>query len=158
MSIPVSDSIRSGREASQEPQGYAARAYAASLSHIGEPVELPGSRSWILRRPIPGTDHADACGCYPLMSCPEGGELEADLAGLGSSLVSLVAVLDPLVSPETRWREAAFPDLLRPFKRHYLVDLEQDFVGARDSHHRRNVRRAAGAVTVERAERPEAGE
>ena len=88
------------------------------------------------------------------MSCRNPSYLQTDLIRLGSALVSVVAVLDPLDGQESAMYLDAFPDLLRPFKQHYLVNLDGDFVGVRPGKHRRNVKQARKKVRVEIASRP----
>ncbi len=129
--------------------GYAHPGYAAALAEFGEPRLLDASGASILERPIAGTDRRDAMGCYPLFACPDWSRLEDDLASLGSEFVSLCVVADPFGAHDPAMLKRCFPDVVRPFKQHHVIDLSRpgdDFIS---SHHRRNVRRAARSVRVE---------
>lgn len=138
--------------------GYRSAAYARAFAHVagmGEARELPRSGGWILVRDIPGTDRRDAMGCYPLFSCRDGSALAADLKDpdtIGRDLVALSLVTDPFCDfggPDGLRR--AFPDLVRPFKEHFVVDLAVPESERVSEHHRRNARRAAQLLTVELA-------
>lgn len=134
---------------------YANAAYWESCSHLGQLVEVRGTR-W-LRRPIEGSEAGDfdLCGAYPLWTCSTPADLPAAFEGLGAFGVCAVAVVDPLLAA-ARGADLgrAFSELWMPFKRHYLVDLRADFEAARSKHHRQAVRRAAKRVSIERAARP----
>lgn len=142
------------QEGSAPPGGYGSNAYLASLGHIGTPLALPGSGGFLLRRGIPNTGSWDAAGPYPLLACTNWPALADDFAHLNEELVSVAAVIDPLAGTSREQLQSAFPDLLVPFKRHYVVDLTDDFVTTRSTHHRREVRRALKQVSVQRAENP----
>lgn len=134
--------------------GYAHPGYASSLAEFGEPRLLAASGASILERPIAGTDRRDAMGCYPLFACPDWSGLEGDLAGLGSELVSLCVIADPFGAYDPALLGRCFPDLVRPFKQHHVIDLSRpgdDFIS---SHHRRNARRAARSLQVEPCPEP----
>jgi hypothetical protein len=135
--------------------GYAHPAYAGALSEFGTPRRLAESGATILQRPVPGfPDDHDAMGCYPLFSCPDWSKLETDLERLEGELVCLSVVTDPFGEYDVASLRRAFPDLVRPFKTHYVVDLRgsgDEFVA---SHHRRNARKALEVVAVEECEEP----
>lgn len=119
--------------------GYASRAYAATLGHIGTPLTLPRSGVHLLARPIPGSDWFDLAAPYPLLRCTDWDAFATDLDALDDH-VSLVAVVDPFSTPAVEVLERVFPDLHRPWKDHAVV-----LDGARptpSAHHRRNLRRA----------------
>jgi hypothetical protein len=141
-------------ESSMPPGGYSSAVYVATLGHIGTPLALPGSGGYLLRREIPNTSSWDAAGPYPLLSCTNWDALADDFTHLNEELVSVAAVIDPLASASREQLLSAFPDLLIPFKRHYVVDLSGDFVGARSKNHKRKVRRALTQVEVQRAGNP----
>lgn len=135
--------------------GYLAPAYAAALSEFGRPLVLPLSGGHLLARPVPARasrdrDRADAMSCYPILQCVDWTALGDDLAALAeSSLVTVTAITDPLAAVPASDLTDWFPDLARPFKRHYLVDLQKEpelFVSA---HHRRNARRVLRHIDVE---------
>ena len=139
----MSGAVEAGRPA----RGYSDAGYAASLSEFGVPRLLGVSGGWLLERPIPAGSGSDLMGPYPLFTCPNWPGLAADMDGLGGDLVSAVLVADPLArvgEPELR---PAFPDLLVPFKRHHVRDLDRPV--ELPTHHRRHIRRASGAVEVE---------
>lgn len=143
-----------GTGTSKPASPYASSAYLESCSHLGEPVEVRGTR-W-LRRPIDesGSDF-DLCGAYPLWTCDAPAELPDAFEALAPQGVCAVAVVDPLLAQAQGATLArAFSELWMPFKRHYLVDLRADFEGARSKHHRQAVRRAAKRVSIERAADP----
>src|SRR5689334_21386054 len=77
------------------PTGYQHPGYVASLAAFGEPVSLPRSQGFILRRKIPGTPYCDATGTYPLFCCQDWRGLSDDITELGSALVSVVLIADP---------------------------------------------------------------
>jgi hypothetical protein len=137
-----------------QPTGYLHRRYAQSLAEIGAPVELPLSQGWLLQRSIAGTAYHDAMGCYPLFACQDWQRLEPDLEALGSQLVSVTLVADPFGSYNAELLQRCFPDLLRTFKDHFIVDLSRrpaDFVA---ENHRRNARKALSLVDVQRCAVP----
>lgn len=154
MMEPMTPLPTTTQEGSAPPGGYGSAAYLASLGHIGTPLALPGSGGFLLRRGIPSTSSWDAAGPYPLFTCTNWPALADDFAHLNEELVSVAAVIDPLAGASRAQLQSAFPDLLIPFKRHYVVDLTGDFIGARSTHHKRKVRQALNQVKVQRAENP----
>ncbi len=132
----------------QKPAGYAERDYAYALQEYGNPRELPRSGGWIIERSIPGTSYRDAIGCYPLFSCRDWSRLPEDLEEIGSDLVSLTVVADPLSSPGSTDLVRYFNHVV-PFKTHYLAHLNilpEQFVHRT---HRRYVRRSLEKMRVE---------
>lgn len=129
--------------------GYLHPLYAQSLSAFGEPLELPASKGWILRRSIPGTMEFDGMGCYPLFSCQDWSSLESDLNLLEGQLVSLSLVTDPFGGYNQQNLIKGFKDVARPYKNHYIVDLERRPVDFVTAHHQRNARRALNKIDVE---------
>jgi hypothetical protein len=135
--------------------GYQSPAYVESLSEFGRPRALQSSGSWILTRVIPGSTLRDAMGCYPIFSCPNWSGLQTDLMDL-DDLVCLSLVTDPFGEYDATLLRNCFPDLMVPFKKHFVVDLTENpnqFVSA---HHLRNVKRALGRVTVTKCQEPAA--
>jgi hypothetical protein len=131
--------------------GYRSRRYAESLAEVGEPVALDRSGGWVLRRRVPYGPDVDAMGCYPLFACRDWRALRADLERL-TGVVALSLVADPFGDFDEPLLATTFPDLCRPFKDHFVVDLARR--PALPVHHRRNVRTAAGQVIVERCDTP----
>lgn len=129
--------------------GYLNPLYPQSLIEFGDPLEFPASKGWILKRPIAGTVSFDGMGCYPIFACEKWANLEKDLDGVGRELVSLVLVTDPFGEYNQEDLRRQFQDLARPYKEHFVIDLQQrprDFVTA---HHQRNARKALKMVKVE---------
>lgn len=129
--------------------GYSHAGYAQSLSEFGAPRPLPRAGGWLLERPIPNSDARDAMGCYPLFACRSWGRLHEDLTELGDELVSLTLVTDPFGDHDAEQLGRCFPDLVVPFKEHFVVDLERPLAETVSRHHRRYARRALAQVDVE---------
>ena len=97
--------------------------YAQSLREFGQPLELPRCGGWILVRPIAGTPYKDAMGCYPLFSCQDWTQIHKDLEEVGHEWVSLTLVTDPFGGYEPDDLRRCFPDVMVPFKEHFVADL-----------------------------------
>jgi len=136
----------------QSVTGYYHADYAASLADFGVPRLLSGSGGWILQRSIAGTPFWDAMGCYPLFCCTDWSALAQDLEEISEELTSLVLVTDPFGEYTEETLRSAFSDLAKPFKDHFVVDLEADAERFVDPHHRRSARKALSAVSIERCE------
>jgi GNAT acetyltransferase-like protein len=129
--------------------GYLDGAYAASLSEYGTPTLLPRSGAWVLERPIDGFPYRDALGCYPLFACPSWEELPADLERMPAGVVALSAVPDPFGEYDLPHLRRCFPDLVRPFKEHFVTDLRRrprEYVGR---HHRRYAAKSLREIHVD---------
>ena len=134
--------------------GYAHPEYAQALTEFGRPRLLPESGGWVLERDIPGVDARDAMGCYPLFSCRNWSGLRRDCESLGDDLVSLTVVTDPFGNYSERSLHEIFPDLVNPFKVHFVADLRlsaEDFVS---KHHQFYARKALSRVHVEQCSDP----
>jgi hypothetical protein len=132
-----------------ENSGYLHSLYAESLLEFGEPVYLPASGGWILKRRIPQTSLYDGMGCYPIFACKNWSNLRADLEWVGSQLVSLLLVTDPFGEYTQQELSQCFQDVARPYKEHFVIDLKQcpeQFVAA---HHQRNAKQALKTIRVE---------
>lgn len=129
--------------------GYLNPLYARSLSEFGTPVELPESKGWILKRDIPGAPLQDGMGPYPIFSCRNWVGLANDLADLEHELVSLSLVTDPFGEYTQEELQHSFPDITRPYKEHFVVDLNQDPKDYVSKHHQRNLRKAQRNTKVE---------
>ncbi len=138
--------------AREDARGYRHARYAASLASWGVPRELPRARGWIVERAVPGTDARDARGPYPLFACADWRALAEDVGELAPRLVGLTVVTDPFGAYDVDVLRRAFPDVVRPLKEHFVVDLGRPF--AASAHHRRNARRARAAVAIERLDDP----
>jgi hypothetical protein len=93
-------------------------------------------------------------GCYPVFSCADWSRLGQDLDTLETDIVSLIVVTDPFGTYSEPQLHEFFPDLVRPFKEHFVVDLREPMKQRVSSHHQRNVRKASGQVLVERCPDP----
>jgi hypothetical protein len=140
--------------AAQSLSGYLHPAYAASLAEFGRPRALPRSGAWLLERQIPAAEWRDAMACYPLLACREWGALADDLDDLGGDLVAVSAVTDPFLPIRSGELARAFPDILVPFKEHFIVDLSRRPVDYVSEHHRRYARRAKRELIVEPCTEP----
>lgn len=139
---------------------YQTAKYAEALAEFGAPLWLPHCRGWVLRREIPGpapcSGH-DATGCYPLFDCADWSSLGRDLAELrATGLAALTLVTEPLGLTQPRQLVPWFPEVARPYKEHFIVDLAlpADRIGS--AHHRRNLRRFSGQGRVEICAQPSA--
>jgi hypothetical protein len=144
--------------------GYADPAYIASLAEFGEPLVLPRSNAALLCRPIVRAEGAtesspphamrDAMGGYPLFGCPQWQHLGEDLDVLEASadrLVSITVVTDPFTSPSAERLRDMF-DVVRPYKRHFVLDLSSSPHGAVARHHRKAALKGLRNVRVERCD------
>jgi hypothetical protein len=134
--------------------GYAHPAYAAALVDLGVPRVLPRCRGSVIVRDVPAGSHRDAIGPYPIFSCGDWGGLEEDLRELGSELVAVALVADPFGGWSMDTLEQCFPDVLRPFKDHFVVELGRDPMQRVHPHHRRNAVRAQRELAVEEISDP----
>lgn len=128
--------------------GYLHPFYAQSLTEFGEPLELPASKGWILKRPISETDQFDGMGCYPIFACQDWSKLGQDLDWIGNQLVSLSLVTDPFGEYNQQELQRYFKDIARPYKEHFVIDLQkrpEDFIAA---HHQRNAHKALKMIKV----------
>jgi len=135
------------------PTGYVHPDYAAAFGDFGEPLSLPKCQGWLLKRTIPGTDHHDAMGCYPLFSCRDWAHLPQDLTDRAADLVSVSLVLDPFGEWELSGLHAFFDRVVR-FKEHFVVDLSVPLDSFVPKHHRYYARKALRELKVERCENP----
>lgn len=132
-----------------ERTGYLHPLYVQSLNEFGEPLKLPASAGWVLKRSIPGTSQFDGMGCYPIFSCDNWSGLGKDFDMISSQLVSISLVTDPFGKYTQEELLRYFKDIARPFKEHYVIDLRQNPKEFVTAHHQRNVRKAIKSVEVE---------
>ena len=130
--------------------GYRSRRYAEALGMADRLLELPACGGQLLVRPIGATGHADACGTYPVFGCDEPARLAEDVGSLGSELVSVTLVADPLTPWSGAGLDRVFP-VLRQLAAHYVIDLGHASFQP-SSHHRRKLRKAAQQNTEIRIE------
>ena len=127
---------------------YADPVYARSLTEFGQVAELERSGGWVLSRTIPGTPYSDAMGCYPLFACRDWHGLARDLASLPGDPVSLMIVTDPFGAPSEGQLTQLF-DVVRPYKAHFLVDLDLPPETSVARHHRKSARKALDRLTFQ---------
>lgn len=138
-----------------ENNGYLHPGYAASLAEFGQPLELPQSRGWLLKRRIPGTDLFDAMGCYPLFACMNWDHLAKDIEALRQELVSVALVADSFGNYNENLLRQTFERVVA-FKSHFVVELGPKPEELASTNHRRNARKALSKITVEVLNRPAA--
>ena len=85
-----------------------------------------------------------------------GARSEPDLNDLASSLVSLTVVTDPFGVGEPKRLREWFPDLVLPFKRHFIFDPARPLKSAVSPNHRYKAARALRYVTIHVCEPPHA--
>jgi hypothetical protein len=133
--------------------GYLHRAYAESFAGIATARELPCCGGWFLEREIPGTAFVDGMGCYPIFACRDWASLPRDLPALADRLVSLILVADPFGAFTEPGLRASF-DLVRPYKQHYVTELDRLADRRLPTRHRRNTGRALRRLRIESCEQP----
>jgi len=134
--------------------GYYSREYANSLAEYGVPLELPRCKGWILKRSIPGNSAYDAMGCYPLFACQDWSKLSLDLQDLADVVVALSVVTDPFGRYDLTYLQRCFMDVVKPFKQHFVIDLDRPIESYASKHHLRNANKARQVLEVENCERP----
>ncbi|MEM8709758.1 MAG: GNAT family N-acetyltransferase [Planctomycetota bacterium] len=138
------------------PGAYGHADYAASLVHVGQPVELKEAGGWLISRDLEGA--SDLAAPYPLLCCRNLSALESDLFSLSESHVSVTAVIDPMAEPMVETNEqalrSAFVDRVVRYKEHFVVDLEPPLETTISGHHRRKTRRGGKRVRVQRSDMP----
>ena len=129
-------------------EGYLHPLYAKSFNEIGEPLYLPRSKGWLIKRQISGTPYFDAMGPYPLFFCDDWHLLIEDLDALKNSLVSIAFVIDPFAKfPQDQYKE--YFDIFLPYKDHYIYDSAIPIEQSISKNHRRSARRALRDVSVD---------
>lgn len=126
---------------------YTTQAYAAALSHWGQPLHVPVWRTSVMTRTIE-QGYQDAAGTYPLAILPVDADIQGGLNFLrDQGLISVVLVLDDVHRPNLNDLKKHF-DIVRPFKTHYTND-PQNGSFSYDSHHRYELRQALKVVRAE---------
>ncbi len=87
-------------------------------------------------------------GCYPLFACRDWSQLHLDIEDLGDDLVCLSLVADPFGDHDEGYLHRCFPDVVLPFKEHYVVDLEKPRNKVVSKHHRYEARKALRQLSV----------
>ncbi len=133
--------------------GYLHPLYAKSLSEFGTPVELPQCGGWLLERRIPNSDLYDAMGCYPFFCCTDWTSLGSDIEQLKRRYVTVSLVVDPF-APITAANLAKDFQLVRPFKKHFVIDISESTDRYIDRHHRYYAKRALKQIQVRSVDDP----
>lgn len=126
--------------------GYLHPLYVLSLAEFGQPLELPNSGGWLLKRPIPECPDYDAMGCYPIFSCQDWTQLAKDLVIVDKQLVSVSLVADPFGDYVADDLSLWFDEIV-PFKHHHVVDFSKPL--SISKHHTYYSRKAKAAINVE---------
>lgn len=128
--------------------GYADPAYARTLGQPNDIIRLPASGGAVLRRVVRGVEGTvpDAAGPYPVFDCLSWGGLVDDVAGLGRDLVSVVLVSDPFAVSARAALGSARADVLRPYKEHYVVELDRPGMPFGRASRRRTALRASAGL------------
>lgn len=134
--------------------GYRHPSYARALEEFGKPHFLRLSKGCVLISAIDGSEAYDARGCYPLFCCQDWKRISDDLEELTDSVVSLMLVTDPFGDYDPQALADSFPDLFRPYKEHFVVDLTRPIESTISKTHARYARQAARTVEVERVADP----
>ena len=134
--------------------GYLHPLYAESLSEYGTPRHLTRCGAWILQRPVAGFPYFDAMGCYPLFSCQDWSKLPLDLQDLDEDVVALSVVTDPFGNYDMPYLQHSFIDVVKPFKRHFVIDLDHPLQSFVSKHHLRNSNKARQVLEMENCEYP----
>lgn len=129
-------------------KGFAHPEYADSFAEFGTPRELPCCGGWIIERPIFGSPHRDAMGCYPLFMCRDWSRLPADLETVKNGLVALSMVTDPFGNYDVELLRACF-DVVIPFKEHFVADLGKPVNKVVSAHHRYYARKALRDINID---------
>jgi hypothetical protein len=133
--------------------GYLHPGYIRSLAEFGSPRILSRSGGQLLERAIPGSEHFDGLGSYPIFACADWTGLSVDFEELQHRLVAVWVVTDPFGEYTPCDLKRYFPDLVLPYKKHFVTDLScspTDFVCA---HHQRNIRASLLRLKVEECTR-----
>lgn len=136
--------------------GYLHKEYAESFSELGNLMDLPRAKGWIIKRRIPGFSSYDAMGCYPLFLCSDWSKLKPDLDALNGEVISLSLVADPFGDYDTKYLRCCFKDIVIPFKEHFVIELGQPLETFVSAHHRRYAQTALKELHVERCFDPTA--
>jgi hypothetical protein len=83
-----------------------------------------------------------------MFACRDWAGLRSDLDDLGDTLVSLCAVVDPFGVDSAAQLREWFPDLVRPFKQHLIVDLTRPIRSFVSAHHRSRATKALQRLEI----------
>ena len=148
------NSHKEGYECGGGWDAYLHPAYAEACSDLGQPLHLPNSGAWILKRRIPNTPYLDGMGCYPILSCKHWSSLPADFENIEGELISLSAVTDPFGKYDLDLLRRCFNNVAIPYKEHFIIDLSRSPDSFVCEHHRRHARKALKSLSVDKCEDP----
>lgn len=135
-------------------EGYLNSLYSQSFFELGQPLNLPRSRGWLIKRMMPHLPYYDAMGPYPLFFCENWNELSADFQELKDEIVSISLVLDPFTVKQCGNCGDLF-DVFYPYKDHYILDLSLDLEKSISKNKQKNARRALRKLEVSLTIAPE---
>jgi hypothetical protein len=107
--------------------GYADPAYAESVAPGASIVRLASSGGSLVLGETCAHELTvrDAAGAYPVFDCLDWSGLADDIAGLNRDVVSVVLVSDAFAVSALSALHAAGAHVLRPYKEHYVVELDR---------------------------------
>ena len=132
-----------------ELTGYMHTRYAESHRDFGSARRLHHCQGWLIQRSIPGYPDSDGMGCYPLFACTDWSQLHLDLEELEDAIISVALVTDPFGNYDENYLRKCFPDVVIPFKKHYVINLEKPRDRSVSKHHLRYARKALRQLSVE---------
>jgi hypothetical protein len=133
--------------------GYLHRDYVRAYSW-GEPLHLPASGGWLLRRNIPAHPGlVDAMGAYPLFCCRNWSRLGSELASLDGQLVSTTLITDPMAEVDASLLQKHFQHVF-PYRDHFVAEIGTPAADWVNSSHRRHALKALREVDVDLCPRP----
>lgn len=130
-----------------QAQGYLHPLYAQSFTDIGEPVVLPKSKGWLIKRRVPHTDYCDAMGPYPLFFCKNWEAVTEDIESIKGEIVSVTLVISPF-SPFPSSKIQNYFDIVVSYKDHFILDTQVPLNESISKNKRRNAKRALRNLTV----------
>ncbi|MDG6224253.1 MAG: GNAT family N-acetyltransferase [Candidatus Thermoplasmatota archaeon] len=136
-------------------KGYYDPKYAESFEEHGIVRYLDHCRGYAIERSIPGSEHYDVMGCYPIFCCKKWEDLKFDIQNFDEEkYVSLFLVTDVFGNYSEESLKDTFNEIVKPFKTHYLIDTSLSMERIVSKHHRERARKALQMVEVERIDDP----
>ena len=129
-------------------EGYFHPSYAESFSKIGQPIFLPKSKGWIIKRQIPHTKFFDAMGPYPLFFCENWDSLPDDLIALQNQIISMSFVIGPFQEFSINKYQSFFETFFE-YKDHFIIDTRLPLNQFISRGRRKKTRRSLKDVTVD---------
>lgn len=129
-------------------EGYLNPLYAQSFSEIGEPLYLPKSKGWLIKRQIPGSYYFDAMGPYPLFFCENWDSLAEDINSLKDQIVAISLVIGPFQSFSKKTYQEYF-DIFYEYKNHFILDTTIPLKDVISTGRRTTARRALRNIDID---------